>query len=92
MRDEARQPRRRFYHLPVTYPSREKRLPAGAVRGLKAKHAPRIRRILNRIEHAASVEQSDIPGMRLHPLKFVRKGECAMIVSGNRRITFRFVG
>lgn len=38
---------------------------AGAVRGIKAKHAPRIRRMLNRIGHAASVEQLDIPGTRL---------------------------
>jgi toxin HigB-1 len=51
-----------------------------------------IRRILDLIEQAASVEQLDIPGMHLHPLKFERKGEWAMTVSGNWRITFRFVG
>jgi proteic killer suppression protein len=34
----------------------------------------------------------DIPGMHLHPLKFDRKGEWAMTVSGNWRITFSFVG
>ena len=28
--------------------------------------------------------------MNLHPLKFDRKGEWAMSVSGNWRITFRF--
>ena len=61
-------------------------------RGINVKHGPRIRRILDLIEQAASVEQLNIAGMHLHPLKFDRKGEWAMTVSGNWRITFRFVG
>ena len=61
-------------------------------RGINAKHAPRIRRILDLIEEASAVEQLDIAGMHLHPLKFDRKGEWAMTVSGNWRIAFRFVG
>lgn len=61
-------------------------------RGINAKHGPRIRRILDLIEQATAVEQLDIAGMHLHPLKFDRKGEWAMTVSGNWRITFRFVG
>ena len=61
-------------------------------RGINAKHGPRIRRILDLIEEATAVEQLDIAGMHLHPLKFDRKGEWAMNVSGNWRITFRFVG
>jgi proteic killer suppression protein len=61
-------------------------------RGINANHGPRIRRILDLIEEATAVEQLDIAGMHLHPLKFDRKGEWAMTVSGNWRITFRFVG
>ena len=61
-------------------------------RGINAKHGPRIRRILDLIEEATAVEQLDIAGMHLHPLKLDRKGEWAMTVSGNWRITFRFVG
>ena len=61
-------------------------------RGINAKHGPRIRRILDLIEEATAVEQLDIAGMHLRPLKFDRKGEWAMTVSGNWRITFRFVG
>ena len=61
-------------------------------RGINPKHGPRIRRILDLIEEATAVEQLDIAGMHLHPLKFDRKGEWAMTVSGNWRITFRFVG
>ena len=34
----------------------------------------------------------DIPGMYLHALKGDRKGEWAMTVSGNWRITLRFIG
>ena len=61
-------------------------------RGINAKYGPRIRRILDLIEEATAVEQLDIAGMHLHPLKFDRKGEWAMTVSGNWRITFRIVG
>ena len=61
-------------------------------RGINAKHGPRIRRMLDLIDQASAVEQLDIPGMHLHQLKFDRKGEWAMTVSGNWRITFRFVG
>ncbi|MSQ71680.1 MAG: peptidase [Betaproteobacteria bacterium] len=59
-------------------------------RGINAKHASRIRRILDLIDAATAVEQLNVPGMNLHSLKFDRKGEWAMAVSGNWRITFRF--
>ena len=64
----------------------------GDARGINAKHGPRIRRVLDLIDQATTVEQLDISGMYLHPLKGDRKGEWAMTVSGNWRITFRFVG
>jgi proteic killer suppression protein len=65
---------------------------SGDARGINPKHAPRIRRVLDLIDEATALEQLDIPGMYLHPLKGDRKGEWAMTVSGNWRITFRFVG
>ncbi len=52
----------------------------------------RLRWQLDLIDQATTVEQLEIPGLHLHPLKFERKGEWAMTVSGNWRITFRFVG
>ncbi len=61
-------------------------------RGVNARQAPRIRRMLELIDHAGATDQLDLPGMYLHPLKGERKGEWAMAVSGNWRITFRFVG
>lgn len=61
-------------------------------RGIDARHAPRIRRMLDLIDLATSPAQLDIPGMHLHPLKGDRRGSWAMSVSGNWRITFRFEG
>jgi proteic killer suppression protein len=62
------------------------------VRGINARLGPRIRRILDMLDAATAVGQLDIAGWHLHPLKFERKGEWAVSVSGNWRITFRFVG
>lgn len=59
-------------------------------RGINARHSDRIRRILDLIDSATEAEQLDVPGMHFHALKFDRKGEFAMSVSGNWRITFRF--
>ena len=70
----------------------ERFLTKNDVRGINPRHGPRVRRILDLIDQATAVEQLDIPGMYLHPLKSDRKGEWAMTVSGNWRITFRFVG
>lgn len=55
-------------------------------------HVPRIARLLDLLDDASSSEWLNIPGLYLHPLKGSRKGEWAMSVSGNWRITFRFDG
>jgi proteic killer suppression protein len=34
----------------------------------------------------------DLPGLNFHPLKGERKGTWAVSVSGNWRVTFRFLG
>jgi len=39
---------------------------------------------------AQVIEDMNIPGYRLHPLKGERKGFWAIGVSGNWRLTFRF--
>lgn len=61
-------------------------------RGIPAKHAARIERLLDRLEAAAKPEDMDLPGYRFHPLKGDRKGTYAVSVSGNWRLTFRFEG
>jgi len=59
-------------------------------RGIDARQADRIRRILDRLDAAAKAEDMNIPGYRFHALKGDRKGAYAVSVSGNWRITFRF--
>ncbi|MDP1682015.1 MAG: type II toxin-antitoxin system RelE/ParE family toxin [Burkholderiales bacterium] len=64
----------------------------GEAQGIQAQHVSRIIRILDLLDDASAPEQVNIPGLYLHPLKGSRKGEWAMSVSGNWRITFRFEG
>ena len=61
-------------------------------RGIPAQHAPRIERMLDRLEGAVKPEDMNLPGYRFHPLKGARNGEFAVSVSGNLRITFGFAG
>jgi len=58
---------------------------------IPAAMASRIRRQLDAIEAATIVQDLDLPGFGLHPLKGSRKGEWAVTVSRNYRITFSFV-
>lgn len=44
--------------------------------------------ILAALDTAARIDDMDIPGFELHPLKGDQKGRWAVSVSGNWRITF----
>lgn len=59
--------------------------------GIQAKHAKRLKLILSNLDQAESPEDMDLPGLRLHELKGNRKGIWAVKVSGNWRVTFRFI-
>jgi proteic killer suppression protein len=61
-------------------------------RGIPAQFAPRIERLLDRLDAAARPEDMRLPGYRFHPLKGDRQGTYAVTVSGNWRLTFRFDG
>ena len=63
----------------------------GSKSGIQTQHADRLRLILGRLSAASAAEDMGLPGLRLHPLKGPRKGTWAVWVSGNWRITFRFV-
>ena len=65
---------------------------AGSKSGIQAKHSERLRLILGQLSAATVPEDMKLPGLDLHPLKGDRKGSWAVSVSGNWRITFRFVG
>ena len=64
----------------------------GTKSGIQAQHAERLRLILGALNAATKPQDMDLPGLNLHPLKGARKGSCAVWVSGNWRITFKFVG
>jgi len=62
---------------------------SGVSSGVDPQHVDRIRKILALLETAETVEDMDLPGLGLHPLKGNRKGTWAVKVSGNWRITFK---
>ena len=64
----------------------------GSKSGIRSQHAVRLRLILGRLNAATQPEDMSLPGLRLHPLKGSRKGIWAVWVSGNWRVTFKFVG
>ena len=64
----------------------------GEASGIQAQHVGRVTRMLDALDEAGSPDDLKIPGMHLHPLKGDRKGQWAMTVSGNWRITFAFEG
>ena len=59
---------------------------------MNAQHGSRIERMLDRVGAAREAKAMDLPGFKFHALKGDRKGEFAVSVSGNWRITFEFDG
>jgi proteic killer suppression protein len=53
-------------------------------------HAGRLRLQLTALDTAYTIQDMDIPGFKLHPLKGKLKGRWAIWVSGNSRLTFEF--
>jgi len=47
--------------------------------------------VLAHLDSATELSDVDLPGYRLHPLKGDLKGRWSVTISGNWRITFRFV-
>ncbi|MGH8555413.1 MAG: type II toxin-antitoxin system RelE/ParE family toxin [Gammaproteobacteria bacterium] len=64
----------------------------GSKEGIQPQHIERLRLILGRLNAATTPNDMALPGLELHPLKGERKGTWAVSVSGNWRVTFRFVG
>lgn len=58
--------------------------------GIQAAHAKKIRIRLTALDTATCIEDMDLPGFRLHPLKGEREGIWAIDVNKNWRITFHF--
>ncbi len=62
----------------------------GSLKGIQARHATRLRLILDLLDMAKTVGDMNFPGSRLHMLKGDLAEHWAVNVSGNWRITFRF--
>ena len=62
----------------------------GSTAGVQATHAKRLRLQLAALDTAMSVDDMDIPGFKLHPLKGKEKGRWSIWVNGNWRVTFEF--
>jgi proteic killer suppression protein len=63
----------------------------GAKAGISTEHAGRLRLILGRLNIAVEPKDMALPGLRLHPLKGRRKGTWSVSITGNWRVSFRFV-
>ena len=62
----------------------------GTTSGIQAHHARRLRMLLAALETAQSIEDMNIAGFRLHPLKGPERGRWSVWVNGNWRLTFEF--
>ncbi|KPM81718.1 MULTISPECIES: type II toxin-antitoxin system RelE/ParE family toxin [Pseudoalteromonas] len=62
----------------------------GSKAGIQAKHERRLRMQLAAIDTASIIEDIDLPGFKLHPLKGNRDGVWSITVNGNWRVTFEF--
>ena len=59
-------------------------------RGVNQDHVGKLRNILARLAAARTVEDVDLPGFRLHPLRGELTGFYAVTVRANWRLIFRF--
>lgn len=62
----------------------------GATSGIQAMHASKLRLLLTRLNGMTVLEDMNIPGRNLHPLKGDLKGHWSVKVSGNWRLIFVF--
>jgi len=63
----------------------------GSKAGIQPQHAERLRLILGRLSAATAPQDMALPGLNLHPLRGDRQNVWAVSVSGNWRVTFKFV-
>lgn len=69
----------------------------GSKAGIQAKHEHerkrkrKLRMQLAAIDTATIIDDVDLPGFKLHPLKGDRDGIWSITVNGNWRITFEFI-
>lgn len=62
----------------------------GSAAGIQVHHARRLRMQLAALDSAELIDDMDIPGFKLHPLKADLQGRWSISVSANWRLTFAF--
>lgn len=62
----------------------------GDCSGIQPKHEKKLRLQLAALDTATTIDDMDLPGYNLHPLKGQRKDSWSIVVNGNWRITFEF--
>jgi len=75
---------------PFRHKGLEKFYKAGTKKGIQSAHATKLRMQLTALDTAHCIEDLEIPGYRLNPLKGSRKGLWSITVNGNWRVTFEF--
>ena len=68
----------------------EKFFCTGSTAGIQAKHVTKLQIQLTTLNEAQDVDQMNVPGWRLHPLKGSLEGHWSITVNANWRLTFRF--
>jgi proteic killer suppression protein len=63
----------------------------GSIAGIQAKHQRKLRMQLAAIDTAQEIDDINLPGFKLHLLKWNRDGVWSITVNGNWRITFEFI-
>lgn len=63
----------------------------GLTKGIQSKHKFKLGLILDQLDAANVLQDINFPGSGFHPLRGDLKGHYAVSVSGNWRVTFRFV-
>jgi proteic killer suppression protein len=63
---------------------------SGNTTGIQPSHAKRLRMLLAALDTAQSIEDMNVAGFRLHPLRGQQRGRWSAWVNGNWRMTFEF--
>lgn len=64
----------------------------GSKKGIQPEHAPKLGRMLDRLDASTNPQDMDLPGYQLHMLKGDKQDMWAASVNGNWRLTFYFEG
>ena len=68
----------------------EKFFCTGSTAAIQSKHVTKLQIQLTTLNEAQDVDQMNVPGWRLHPLKGSLEGHWSITVNANWRLTFRF--